>query len=170
MGGVIAQELAIRYPERVAKLVLITTYTSGDPRGIAIFESQALLRRTLDREAYCRATFWSAYSHEDYRRPGFIDEMVRRVAANDLWQPDDAYARHVRAGTNVDTASRLRQIACPTLILAGAEDILTPTRFSRELAENIADNRLVIVEGAGHGMIWSHPESVLSAVRAFLPS
>ena len=169
MGGVIAQEIAIRHPERVRKLVLVTTYTSGDPRGSAIFGGQALLRRTLSREDYCRATFWSVYSHQDYRRDdGFIETMIARTAGNDLWQPQDAYERHVRAVTSANTENRLHLIAAPTLILAGAEDILTPARFSSALAAGIPNNQLHIVEGAGHGMIWSHPDAVVVAVDDFL--
>ena len=169
MGGVIAQEIAIRHPERVRKLVLVTTYTSGDPRGSAIFEGQALLRRTLSREDYCRATFWSAYSHQDYRREdGFIEQMIARTAGNDLWQPQDAYERHVRAVTSANTEGRLDKIAAPTLILAGAQDILTPMRFSERLARDIPNNRLAVVQGAGHGMIWSHSDLVVDHISKFL--
>jgi 3-oxoadipate enol-lactonase len=169
MGGVIAQEMAIRHPERVRKLVLVTTYTSGDPRGSAIFEGQALLRRTLSREEYCRATFWSVYSHQDYRREdGFIETMIARTAGNDLWQPQDAYERHVRAVTSAATEGRLHKIVAPTLILAGAEDILTPMRFSELLARDIPENRLEVVEGAGHGMIWSHADRVVDRIDGFL--
>lgn len=168
MGGVIAQEIAIRHPQRVHRLVLVSTYTSGDPRGRAIFEAQAMLRRILPREDYCRATFWSVYSHQDYRREGFVDDMVRRTAANDLWQPQDAYERHVRAVLSGYTEDRLHEIHAPTLILAGDEDILTPLRFQHALAAAIPRNRLAIVEGAGHGLIWSHPERVVEHVAAFL--
>jgi pimeloyl-ACP methyl ester carboxylesterase len=168
MGGVIAQEIAIRHPERVRRLALLSTYTSGDPRGTAIFDGQALLRRTLSREDYCRATFWSVYTYADYGREGFIDEMVRRTAGNDLWQPQEAYERHVRAVLSANTESRLKQIVAPTLILSGADDILTPMRFQTLLAREIPDNRLRIVEGAGHGMIWSHPERVVEEIGAFL--
>lgn len=169
MGGIIAQEIAIRHPKRVRRLVLVTTYTSGDPRGSAIFEGQALLRRTLSREDYCRATFWSAYSHQDYRRDdGFVEQMIARTAGNDLWQPQDAYERHVRAVTSANTEGRLDHISAPTLILAGAEDILTPTRFSQRLASDIPNNKLEIIEGAGHGMIWSHPDVVVDHVSKFL--
>jgi pimeloyl-ACP methyl ester carboxylesterase len=169
MGGVIAQELAIRWPERVRRLVLVSTYTSGDPRGTAIFEGQALLRRTLSRGDYCRATFWSVYSHQDYRREdGFVETMIARTAGNDLWQPHDAYERHVRAVTSANTEDRLGKIAAPTLILAGAEDILTPMRFTNTLAAGIGDNRVQIVEGAGHGMIWSHADVVVDKIGKFL--
>jgi len=167
MGGVIAQELAIRHPDRVRRLALVSTYTSGDPRGAAIFEGQAMLCRALPREEYCRAAFWSVYSHQDYRRDGFVDDMIRRTVANDLWQPQDAYERHVRAVLSAGTEDRLRDIEAPTLILAGAEDILTPMRFSSLLAARIPDNRLVVVEGAGHGMIWSHPEIVAEHIGNF---
>jgi 3-oxoadipate enol-lactonase len=169
MGGVMAQEIAIRHPERVRKLVLVTTYTSGDPRGSAIFEGQALLRRTLSRADYCRATFWSVYSHQDYRREdGFVEQMIARTAGNDLWQPQGAYERHVRAVTSGNIEGRLGQIAAPTLILAGAEDILTPLRFSTLLAREKPSSRLEVIEGAGHGMIWSHPNVVVDLVGEFL--
>ena len=169
MGGVIAQEMAIRWPARVRRLVLIATYTSGDPRGSAVFEGQAFLRRTLSREDYCRATFWSAYSHQDYRRAdGFIETMMARTVANDLWQPQDAYERHVRAVTTVNTEARLGEIAAPTLIIAGAEDILTPMRFAETLAAGIRDNQLLVVEGAAHGIIWSHAGAVAAAIGRFL--
>jgi pimeloyl-ACP methyl ester carboxylesterase len=167
MGGVIAQELAIRHPDRLRRLALVSTYTSGDPRGTAIFEGQAMLRRALPREEYCRATFWSVYSHQDYRRAGFVDDMIRRTVANDLWQPQDAYERHVRAVLSASTEDRLHDIKAPTLILAGAEDILTPMRFSSLLAAGIPDNRLVVVDGAGHGLIWSHPEIVSDHIESF---
>jgi len=168
MGGVIAQEMAIRHPGRVGRLVLITTYTGGDPRGTAIFESQAMLRRILPREEYCRATFWSVYSHEDYRREdGFVEQMIARTAGNDRWQPQDGYERHVRAVLSANTEGRLHTIAAPTLIIAGAEDILTPARFSLLLDREIPDSRLVVVEGAGHGLIWSHPEVVVEQLERF---
>ncbi len=168
MGGVIAQEIAIRRPARVGKLALVSTYTSGDPRGSAIFESQAMLRRVLPREEYLRATFWSVYSHEDYRREGFVDEMVSRTAANELWQPQDAYERHVRAVTSVNTEGRLSKIAAPTLVLVGAQDILTPMRFASILARDIPNSRLEVVEGAGHGLIWSHAGVVAEILEGFL--
>jgi pimeloyl-ACP methyl ester carboxylesterase len=169
MGGVIAQELAIRHPERVRRLVLIATYTSGDPRGTAIFESQALLRRTLDRETYCRTTFWTAYSHQDYRRnDGFVEQMIARTAANDLWQPQDAYERHVRAVLSVSTEDRLAKIAAPTLIIAGAEDILTPMRFADALAREIPGSRLDVIDGAAHGLIWSHAGDITQRIAEFL--
>jgi pimeloyl-ACP methyl ester carboxylesterase len=168
MGGVIAQELALRHPGRVRRLVLITTYTSSDPRGTAIFEGQAMLRRTLSREEFCRLTFPNAYSHGDYRRDGFVEEMIRRTVGNDLWQPQDAYERHVRAVLNVNTEDRLGEIAAPALIIAASDDILTPARFSTLLARKIPHSRLVTVEGAGHGVIWSHPAEVVREIESFL--
>ncbi|HZP58516.1 MAG TPA: alpha/beta hydrolase [Dehalococcoidia bacterium] len=168
MGGAIAQELAIRRPERVRRLVLIATYTSGDPRGTAIFAAHALLRRTLSREDYVRATSWSVYSHQDYRREGFVEAQVRASAENALWQEQDAYERQVAATTNACTEDRLRDIAAPTLIIAGTEDILTPKRFQDTLAAGIPDSRMVWVEGAAHGIAWSHAGRVAGEIRAFL--
>ncbi|MBI2724374.1 MAG: alpha/beta fold hydrolase [Chloroflexi bacterium] len=168
MGGGIAQELAIRHPARVRRLVLASTYTSSDPRGRAIFTAQSMLRATLEREAYLRATLWSVYTHEDYRREGLIEQAIIRAAANDLWQPQDAYERQVAATLTVETEDRLGEIAAPALIINGSDDILTPMRFAQTLARGISGSRLSVVEGAGHGMIWSHTEAVTQEIRTFL--
>ena len=59
-------------------------------------------------------------------------------------------------------------IRAPTLLLFGDEDITTPPRFVRSLSAGIADTTTHIVEGAGHGLPWSHPEEFNRVVGEFL--
>lgn len=168
MGGAIAQTIAIEHPQRVDRLVLVTTYTSGDPRGAAIFEGQALLRARLDRVDFCRVTFPWVYTVRDYRREGFVEEMIRRTAENPFWQPQEAYERHVRATLSFNSEDRLHLIAAPTLVIAARDDLLTPMRFADVLMARIPNARLHVVEGAGHGVIWTDPEEVSDRIIEFL--
>ncbi|MEX1253381.1 MAG: alpha/beta fold hydrolase [Dehalococcoidia bacterium] len=168
MGGGQAQELAIRHPDRVNKLVLCSTYTSGDPRGEAIFRSRVLLHDRLTDEEYRRVTLPWAYTYEDYQRPGFIQDTIEAILNDPHPQDADAYRRQIDATLSVDTEARLDQIRAPTLLVFGEEDITTPLRFARALEAGIPHARLVLVPGAGHGLPWSHPDALNEAIRAFL--
>ena len=168
MGGAQAQELAIRHPERVRKLVLCNTYASRDARGAAIFRGQAFLRERLGREEYQRVTLPSVYTYRDYERPGFIERTIEAILNDPHPQPQQAYARQVEATISFQSEGRLGRIQAPTLLLFGEEDILTPLRFARALEAGIPSTTLRLVEGAGHGLPWSHLEEFNRIVRSFL--
>src|SRR3990170_4830872 len=158
MGGAQAQELAIRHPERVRRLVLCNTYTSRDPRGEEIFRARVLLRERLSPEEYQRATLPWAYTYLDYQRPGFIEQTIEAILNDPYPQSQEAFRRQVEATLSVDTEGRLGQIRAPTLLLFGEDDITTPLRFARVLEAGIPNATLRVVPGAGHGLAWSHPE------------
>ncbi len=168
MGGAIAQELAITVPERVQRLVLIATYTSGDPRGTAIFEGWSLLRRRLSPEDYLRVTYPFVFTRRDYRREAFIEGMIQAALADPRRQPAEAYERQVAATTTFHSEGRLHGIGAATLILNGDDDVLTPLRFARTLEREVPDVRLVLAPGAGHGILWSDPRFVAREMAAFL--
>ena len=168
MGGAQAQELAIRHPERVRRLVLANTYPSRDPRGAAIFRGQAFLRERLGREEYQRVTLPWVYTYRDYLRPDFIERTIQAILDDPNPQPLAAYARQVEAAISFDSEERLGEIQAPTLLLFGEDDLLTPLRFARALETGIAGTTLRVVEGAGHGLPWSHPEEFNRIVRVFL--
>ena len=168
MGGGLAQELAIRHPERVRRLVLCNTYTSRDPRGESIFRGRVVLREKLTPEEYQRLTLPWAYTHGDYERPGFIEETTQAILNDPYPQSIDAFRRQVEATLTVDTEGRLGEIQAPTLLLFGDDDITTPLRFARALETGIPNAQLRLVEGAGHGLPWSQPEEFNRIVRPFL--
>ena len=168
MGGAQAQELAIRHPERVRKLVLCNTYTSRDARGAEMFRGRVLLRERLSAEEYYRLTLPWAYAYQDYQRPGYIDGVIEALLNDPNPQPLDAFRRQVEATVSFDSEDRLGQITAPTLLLFGEDDITTPLRFARALDAGIADTTLHTVPGAGHGLPWSHPDEFNRVVGEFL--
>ena len=168
MGGAIAQELALSYPEVVRRLVLVSTYTSGDPRGSAIFQSSSQLRRRLSREEYQRALLPWVYTVQEYQMPGFIEEAVRLAQGDPLYQEPEAYDRQVQATITFSSEDRLHRITHSTLLVFGEDDIMTPLRFARQLNQGISNSRLVILAGTGHGLLNTRTGEVLGLIDGFL--
>lgn len=168
MGGAIAQELAINYPARVRRLVLVATYTSGDSRGTDLLRSFVLMRARLSREEYLRAVSPWVYSYHDYTIPGLVEAAIKKGTEDPYFLPASVYARQVEAASTHLTEDRLKQIHAPTLIVAGDDDALTPMRFARTLQAGIPGARLAVIRDTGHGLIWSRAEEFNNLVLTFL--
>jgi pimeloyl-ACP methyl ester carboxylesterase len=93
----------------------------------------------------------------------WLQEML---AANDKRRMIAA----VKAMKAFDSRRWLQQIASPTLVIAGAEDTAVPLAHAHMLAEGIRDAQLRVIDGAGHTLIWTHPEIFVHVVDAFLAS
>jgi pimeloyl-ACP methyl ester carboxylesterase len=167
MGGAIAQELAIRYPEKVERAVLVATYDSGDSRGTFIFEQFARLRRLLSKEDYYRTILPWIYTHQEFESI-VPDQAVKQFAQDPYFQDPDTYERQMRATVSYRSRDRLGLITCPTLVVFGDEDMFTPLRFARSLQAGIPFSRLVVVSGAGHGIIWTRIVEVASLISNFM--
>ena len=168
MGGAIAQELAISFPSVVDRLVLLGTYDAPDPRGAALFRGFASLRREMPRDEYLRLTLPWSFTYNEYEQPGFIDWLVQAVMDDPLYQEPDAYERQMEATIAFDSRGRLHSISCPTLLVFGEDDVLTPMRFAHEMVQAIAGSRLVTLGGTGHGFIQTRGGEIADAVLGFL--
>lgn len=149
MGGMVAQELAIRFPERVRGLVLGAT-TPGGPRALRPKGGEIV---SLARGGLARALF-----SDEFRRdhPERVRELLpyfgrHRSRAAALMSQSLATVYH-------DTLSRLPLIQAPTLVLHGACDAMAPLGNARLLAERIPDAELRVVPGAGHAFPLERPE------------
>jgi pimeloyl-ACP methyl ester carboxylesterase len=168
MGGAIAQQLALRYPDRVARLVLLSTYTSSDERGAAILRTWLALQRALPREAYLRGIFPWLYTVEDYAVPGLIEGVLDVALHVRPPQSPSAYERQMAAALSHNVIGRLSEIRAPVLVLFGEDDILTPLRFARSLVEELPNVRLQTFPRTGHSLPWTRSEEVGRAIRSFL--
>lgn len=158
LGGMVAQEVALRFPDRVRGLVLGAT-THGGPRAtlpspqVAASLTSRGAPASLRRELVARALFT-----EDFRRrePDLVLTYLGLLAAH------RATARgltsHWWASVYHDTYSRLPRISAPTLVLHGAQDTLTPVANARALAARIPDATLAVLPDAAHGYLLEQPE------------
>jgi len=157
MGGMVAQEVAIRFPDRVRGLVLGCT-THGGPRAVLPSPRVAAALTARGAPAGLRAQLVGrALFSEDFRRRE--PALVRRYLG--LLDAHRTSARgaisHLTASTYHDTRARLGRIAAPTLVLHGDRDALTPPANARLLTDAIPDATLGLVRGAGHAYLLEQP-------------
>jgi 3-oxoadipate enol-lactonase len=157
MGGMIAQEVALRFPDRVRALVLGGT-SHGGPRAVLPSPKIAAALGSRGAPAAVRAQLVGrALFSERYRaeHPDLVTQHLRNLGAH------RASARgllsHLGAATYHDTRARLGRIRAPTLVMHGGADALTPVGNALLLAQRIPDATLEVLPDLGHGYLLEEP-------------
>ena len=171
LGGYIAQELAVTYPERLRKLVLASTAPGGTrshPMPAAGLEAFGRFP-TMDRDAGLRLMVENSLgAHGVRERPELTDEIYRyrleRAPSLAGWQAQ-AYA-----GATFDGYDRAAAIKAPTLVLQGGADTVVDPRNGELLAELIPGARLEMIADRGHLMVWEEGAALAPIVKEFLLS
>jgi 3-oxoadipate enol-lactonase len=168
MGGVMAQLVAIRHPDRVRSLVLACTacrHHRWRRELLAEWASIALDRGM--REVAKRSMPWLV-GPRSLRRFSPLLGLVGPLATS---APAYAFAAQCRAILDMDDTTAREQLAhvrTPTLVVVGSQDSLTPRGDSEELAEMIPGAELVVVGGAAHGLMVEHATTFNRVVLEFL--
>jgi 3-oxoadipate enol-lactonase len=168
LGGMVAQELALRRPDRVNALVLGAT-TAGGPETV-LAEPQPLTFFVRVGAMAPEEAEWAAvpynYSVRTRRRHG--DRIAEDIAKRVRYQTDSlVYLHQVAAAATHSTAGRLGQVQSPTLIMHGEEDLIVPVQNAHRLAEGIRDAELKLWPDAAHLYITDEPQADVY-VRRFL--
>ncbi len=156
MGGAIAIECALRYPSRLAGLILVGT-------GARLRVAPQILGGILNdfNETTALLAQWTHGEHVDPNLLRLYTRRLREVppqVIHDDFAACDAFDRRADAS----------RITTPTLILCGEADRMTPVKYSQFLHEQIAGSQLVVVPGAGHMVMLEQPAAVAEVVAAFL--
>jgi pimeloyl-ACP methyl ester carboxylesterase len=167
MGGMIAQHMALRHPQSVATLTLLSTSCGGNhsvPVGQEV--SSALLSGQTPED---RIRALLPYTFTQTFIAGHPEVIVRftSVCTKD-YPPPHAFARQAGAAIMHDTYEQLPRMKVPTLVISGAEDEVMPVENSRILASRMPDAQLMIMDGLRHGLCTEAPEEIGRVVHSFL--
>lgn len=160
-GGMLAQEFALRYPDRVTSLILSGTHFGGPDVAPATQRVTAAMR--LSPEMTREQIF--ATQNEAMAAPGWEErdpEAFAYCLSTDLEAPPRRFAVDRQRGAIAAWSSRdrLGSLTVPTLVLCGADDGMVPPENSRNLASRIPGARLELIPQCGHLPMLEKPESV----------
>jgi len=151
MGAAIAQQLALRHPDLVSRLVLVACWSRCDRYTTQLFDLLTRVRAQADSEtatALLQALIWTPNWFETHAAE--LETERRQPAAMSL----PAFVAQAAACTAHDVYKRLSQIQVPTLITAGSADAFINPRLSVEVADRIPGARLEMFADSGHTHHW----------------
>jgi pimeloyl-ACP methyl ester carboxylesterase len=168
-GGMLAQELVLTHPERVERLILSGT-RHGGPGSVG--STERVNRAMNFRPDMTREQIFAG-QNEAMASPGWRErdpDGFDYCMSVDLEAPPRRFAviRQQEAFAGWSSYERLGQIACPTLVLCGADDGMVPPENSRQLAAKIPGARLHLIPQCGHLPMLEQPEAVGDAVFEFI--
>ena len=165
IGGMTGQALALGWPERIGKLVLADT--RADFAGeFAQVVPQMIARAGREGIDWLEDEMPRRWFTDDVRatRPELIDRARALIASNTA----TGYTACADAMTRLDYMDRLHEIALPTLLICGAQDIGTPPQGMRAMAERMPNARYVEIDPAGHLCNIENPDAFNAALIEFL--
>ncbi|MBM3175408.1 MAG: alpha/beta fold hydrolase [Chloroflexi bacterium] len=171
MGGMIAQEFALSYPNKLRSLILGCTHCGGTNTILPSQEALAFLlgpeMAKLPVEERARQTVHWLWTRE------YIDNNPRAVelfvaVTAEYPTPLHGYRCQAKAIMGHDTYDRLPRIKATTLVITGDADRLIPAENSRILASRIPNAELVILENSGHGFVTDAREKATGEILDFL--
>lgn len=166
MGGMISQEYAINHGGDLTSLTLSSTYAAPGPFCGRMFAMWADMAPILGVPFVMRdVTLWAFTLPFFETRGAELAEFEAAMAS--MTQPLEAYLAQLSSIRTHDTTDRLEQIAAPTLVIAGEDDILIPVELSRRLHQGIRGSEWKTTPG-GHASIWEHPKPFNDAVIEFI--
>lgn len=168
MGGAIAQEFAIAYPERTKSVTIVCSWPKSDPWMVELMSQWDQIFRHQGQVAWNRNSWLWVFTHRYYAEPGNLKALVQLAAQAPNPQSFDQYLRQSSAFKRHDALDRLSQIASPAHVICGEEDIYTPLRYSLTMANAIPGATLSVMPEVGHGMFWEATESFNTLVVDFL--
>jgi pimeloyl-ACP methyl ester carboxylesterase len=159
LGGMVAQRLALRHPDRVSALVLGATQAGGSGAVQPGPETMAYLWRSrfLSRAAAAKASIPHLYGQR------CRSETPERIAADlehrrELRRDARAYRGQVGAAMMHDASSSLHRLHAPTMVVHGAGDRLIPKANGELIARRIPNAQLHLIPGAGHYYMTDEPD------------
>jgi len=154
-GGMIAQWLAIDFPSRVDRLVLAVTLARPNPTVRDVIARWTEMAQRGDYSGIMIDTAERSYSEKRLRSSRWTYGLLGRIGKPKSFA---RFLTQAEACVTHDAYAELGRIACPTLVIGGAEDKIVTGEASRELAARIPGSKLILYGGLGHGLYEETPD------------
>ncbi len=169
MGGFIALELAIKYPDCVNKLVLEASASRNTKKNNKLFNKWAEnLCEVGDMREWYRESFRWLFHHKIFNNQKSLEAKLTYAARYPYQQSPKAFKNQLEAVENFDVTAELHKIKAQTLILCGNEDLLFPTEYIKTILEDIPNSKTIIVKDAAHAIHVDMPQDFIHHVDEFL--
>jgi 3-oxoadipate enol-lactonase len=159
MGGMVAQELALRRPDRVRSLALVATTAFGRRLALPTREALAAFAGERDRARRLSRLLFPPELRDEPPYRARAERMAAEMA------PPATVRAHLRAVWGHDTRNRLRTLRMPLLVVKPMRDVLIRPSNAEDLAARVPGARIEALATAGHGLIAQVPD-VLAALFA----
>lgn len=166
MGGHIAQEFALRYPERIHRLVIIASSSLGYP-----VEEKKRVLSALDRIEKGKFDGISDKRLHDYLYSASYEKEDLRQLIHDMSGTDakEVYLRQTHATLDrPDIKDRMNELIIPMMFIAGVNDQIVPLASVQESAENSPNAQFVMIKNCGHFVPLEQPEELNQHLINFL--
>jgi len=164
MGGVIALRFALDFPGLCSALIVSSSSAEVNPQATKYWQNlaAAVLEKGIETVAFEPSRLFSKGFVE--RNPGAVDEFAGKRPVNE----PSCYARAALAMSDYNYNEELGRIRCPTLIIVGNQDVVTPPGGSVKMSRLISGSKLIIFKDCGHVSYVEQPEVFSKAVLDFL--
>jgi 3-oxoadipate enol-lactonase len=167
MGGMVGMPLAVRHPALLKSLVLLNTSAQAEPKHRkAKYAAMKLIVKLVGTKPLARKIMPMMFGKSMLKNPeqqALVGQWQRKVAGlkKTILGPVSGVV------DRRDITQELKQIRCPTLIIAGEEDTVTPVSCARHMHQHIAHSKLHIIAQCGHGSALEKPDVVADAMKDF---
>lgn len=163
-GGMIAQYIAIDYPEYIDKLILVVTVSRPNQTIQNVISNWIAMAEANDYKSLIIDTAEKSYSDKNIKKYRLLYPILTRIGKP---KDFDRFIIQANACIQHNTYNELARIKCETLVIGGDSDNVVGKNSSEEIAEKIPDSKLVIFEGLGH-MAYEEARDFNNQVLNFL--
>ena len=167
MGGMVALDLTVRYPELVSKLVSYAG-SAGGPKAVPMSKKTLAVMTDMSGSVEERGMrlltllFPQAYRDANPKYYESFPQTTEQMSGAAIERQDQAI------GGWKGVWSGLKGISCPVLFVTGAEDVIEPPQNAKLMAAAVPGAELEVVPGAGHGLMYQDPQKLAGVVMDFL--
>jgi len=158
MGGYISLRAVERHPDRVLGLVLCDTKSDTDPNEGKVKRSAAIKNVQINgMKQYAAEYVKNVFAPESFDRKSDAVKMIQSIVERTA--PISIFGSLLALAARTDTTAHLPNIACPTLILVGEKDLLTPPAVSQAMKDKIPAATMYTIPNAAHMSNLENPEA-----------